>query len=120
LFVTTLPLAVARIEAERYLLPAIVAGACLAGLGAGAGTRGRPRRAGAALTGLLVAGTLYGTWAGGALAVGDTTQARARRWCERHLGSEELLVQEGYGARLATRAGFESLREGPEFAAASE
>lgn len=99
-----LPISMARIDAERYLAPVILIAAVLAGLSASLlfDLVPRHRRSWAlgvgALALLPVAVSGYAVASRGA----DTTQLQARRWCEANVGTKELLVQEGYGARLPT------------------
>jgi hypothetical protein len=54
-----------------------------------------------------------------ASAGGDSTFRLATQWCTTHVNARELLIQEGYGAPLLTRAALERFAAGKEFQAAS-
>ncbi len=105
-----LPISLARIEAERYLVPVVPLAALLIGgaavalasrLGRG---RWRPLRAALPIA-IVLPAILAGARA--AATGGDTTQLEARRWCEAHLGGDELLLQEAYGVNLPGREALE-------------
>jgi hypothetical protein len=118
------PIALARVEAERYLIPVVPLAALLAGLAVFAGPgalRGRWRVPALALAiaalalPALARGVRVGASGGG------STQLEARRWCERNLGRDRILVEEAFGAapltrqaRLETMAGALYAAAGPE------
>lgn len=123
-------LAAFRMEAARYLLPALPLAAALAAAGgkaalaAGAarlaGIR-RPARRLAALA--LWAALLLPTLGAGlrAAAAGrDTTQQQARRWLEAHLApARDVIVMESYGPVLRNAFQQDVVRRGNSYAAAS-
>jgi hypothetical protein len=117
-----LPIALARVEAERYLVPVIPLVAALAAAAACDVTErlaGRPRAvtwaalAGALLLPALIAGTRAGAAGSG------TTQVAARRWCETHLGRGSLAIVELHGPHIATRSAALDVEANPIFRAAS-
>src|SRR4030067_722171 len=63
---------------------------------------------GIALLFLMVPVSLRGVRTAGEGA--DTTQLQARRWCDAHVGRDELLVQEGYAARLPSSLQVQQVR----------
>src|SRR5262249_6323518 len=111
-----LPISLARIDADRYLVP-VIPMAILIGVAAG---RTLSERAAARWRAGAVAAVVV-AWAGPLLARAvaeaaqgsDTTQMEARRWCDQNLRADALLVQEGYAARLPTQLLRERLRAGP-------
>jgi dolichyl-phosphate-mannose-protein mannosyltransferase len=116
------PIALARIEAERYLLPILPLAAALAAevVLAGCERLKQPARTAAvaaavlALTGPALAGA-----ARAVRASDDDTRFAARRWCEAHLTSDDLIVQELYCAPLLGRVEWLTVRGGDLYAAAS-
>ena len=118
-----LPIALARIAAERYLAPIVPIAAALAA----AAAWGLPALAPAAARGevgaiafaLLFSPPAVAGWS----AVGaeaDRTRTEARRWCEAHLGPDQVMVQEGYGVVLPTPVDRIDVVSGRVYAAASE
>jgi Dolichyl-phosphate-mannose-protein mannosyltransferase len=100
-----IPISIARIDAERFILPVLATAALLAAATMFACLRPFHRGARAGFVGILAVliGSpliVHGLRAGARGS--DTTQIQARRWCERHLKPTDLLVQEGYSARLPT------------------
>ncbi len=117
-----LPIALARVEAERYLLPVLPLAAVLIAEVAFALAERLPVRARAA--GVVAAAALLAAPAlvAGARAVassGGETRIEARRWCEAHLTSRDLVVQENYGAPLLQRLEWLTVRSGPAYQSAS-
>lgn len=123
-------LAAFRMEAARYLLPALPLAAALAAAGgkaalaAGAARQAgirRPARRLAALA--LWAALLLPTLGAGlrAAAAGrDTTQQQARRWLEAHLTpARDVIVMESYGPVLRNAFQQDVVRRGNSYAAAS-
>lgn len=101
-----LPMTLARLEAERYLVPVLpLAGllAAAAALELAALLPARARSAGriAGTLALALPALAVGTAAGAAGR--DSTQLAARRWCEAQLGPDALMVEEAYGAQPLTR-----------------
>jgi hypothetical protein len=99
------PIAFARIDAARYVVPVLYCAALLVGVALAYalqrwGTR-LPRPA-VALGMLLILATPI--WGAATLIMQRqrTTQLVARDWCEKHLPDSALIVQEGYSARLPT------------------
>jgi len=111
------PISLAHIEAERYLIPVIPPVALLASmaaweLGGGASERWRSSLSVALIALLAIPVVAAGTRAA---ATGvETTQGEARRWCEQNLGGR-LLLQEHYGAVLATPNQISDIRESAPF-----
>jgi len=100
-----LPIGFARIEAGRYLAPLVPLASILAAgtlLRLGASVR-RVGAVGSVLASLILLAPVARSALRAAREGPDTTQAAARRWCERHLGDRELLLQEAYSAPLPTR-----------------
>jgi hypothetical protein len=100
-----LPVAVARVEAARYLVtipPAVAALAAAAALDLADRVELRWRRPALAL--LLAALVLPVAVTGltAAAAGGRSTRIAARRWCEAHLTSRDLVMAEMYTAPLAS------------------
>lgn len=115
-------ISLARVEAERYLMPLIPVAALLAAAAAVDlfGSLGRVRRFAPVLAALsLVLPVLPAGVRTGASGRGDT-QAEARRWCESHLKPEDLLLREGYSGELLTRQRVAVVRSSRGFAAAGE
>ena len=100
-----LPVVISPLRFDRYLTGVVPAAALLAGLAAATvaawAIRSRRRWIPVALGAAILAPALaFAVRAAGSGIV--TTQMLARQWCFAHLGREELLVQEQYGARLPT------------------
>jgi len=107
------PIALARIDADRYLVPVILFAAPLAAISGWIllGRLPRPGRRfamGLGLLFLMIPVSLRGVRTAGEGA--DTTQLQARRWCDAHVGRDELLVQEGYAARLPSSLQVQQVR----------
>jgi tetratricopeptide (TPR) repeat protein len=100
-----LPIALARIAAERYLAPVVPLAAVLAAAAALdlAARAPEPHRR-FALAVLVAALVLPPLARGVVTAAADEghTQIAARRWCETHLDRDQLMVQENYGVALPT------------------
>lgn len=114
------PIAIARVEAERYVLPVVAFGALLAGTSAAAlwSVTPAPRRrlALAAGVGLLLGPVLV---AGAAAAWRrGSTQNVAREWMERTLPQDALIVRELYGPSVLPRAEYLRILTSPVFEAA--
>ena len=105
---------------QRYLEPVIAVGAVLAASAVfRACDRLGSRRTQAvviAMAAMLVPVAIGGVRA--ASSGGRNTQAQARAWCEAHLGTHDLLVQEGYGAPLLTHDRQLEVAQEPWFRAA--
>jgi 4-amino-4-deoxy-L-arabinose transferase-like glycosyltransferase len=122
LLVFGVPVALAHIEVERYLVPVLPFAALLAadaalsvaGLVA---ARARPA-ARVALAALLTLPSLAAGFGSAALDA-DATRVEARRWIERHLTTRELILQETYGAPLLERMTAVAVRTGRVFRSAS-
>jgi hypothetical protein len=108
------PISLARIEAERYLVPVIPIAAVLIGVVAMASTgpvaEGWRRRARPALLAVLLLPALVAGVRAGSSGV-DSTQIQARRWCQDRVAADELLVQEAYGVSLSEREASERAGE---------
>jgi hypothetical protein len=117
-----LPISLARIEAERYLVPVIPVAAALIGTAALAVTDRLPagglRPARLILLAVLLLPALVGGVRAGASGA-DNTQLEARRWCQSRLSPDDLLVQEGYGVSMLTRSALEHARDERPFQRAS-
>ena len=116
------PVAIARIEAERYLIPLLPFIALLIAYAAIAIASwvpaGARRPALAVLVAALVTPALVtGIRAGGSL--GDFTRIEARRWFETHVSSDDIVVQELYAAPLLERMHVRHTRAGRVYASAS-
>ncbi len=99
------PVAIARIDAERFILPVVATAALLTAATLFACLRPFHRGARAGFVGILAVLTCAPLMVDGLRAGArgsDTTQIQARRWCERFLKPSDLMVQEGYSARLPT------------------
>jgi len=101
------PVALAKIEVERYLVPILPLAAVLAAWGALAWSDALPpgaRRVVASLAAvaLLIAPALHGAEVARAGAI--STQVEAARWCEAHVAPAELMVSELYGPPLIGHA----------------
>ncbi|HEY6866950.1 MAG TPA: glycosyltransferase family 39 protein [Candidatus Eisenbacteria bacterium] len=100
-----LPIALARIAAERYLVPVLpIAAVLFAEAALALIRRARPVRH-PGIEAIVMAALLAAPmWAGteAARAEEDRTRIEARRWCEAHLGRDQVMVQEGYGVELPT------------------
>jgi hypothetical protein len=100
-----LPVLISPLRFDRYLVGVLPAVALLAGVAAatitawaiGSERRWIPQVLGAVI---LVPALGAAVFAAGTGIV--TTQMLARQWCFEHLRSDQLLVQEQYGARLST------------------
>ena len=106
LLVFGLPVALARIEAERYLIPLLPFIALLVAFAAFQLVARVPERARrpalAIVAAILVIPALWtGVRAGGSL--GDYTRIEARRWMEANVGGDDIVVQELYAAPLLER-----------------
>jgi hypothetical protein len=117
-----LPVAVARVEAARYLvalLPAVAVLATVAVFDLAERFGGRTR--GLLRTMLLLALLLPVAVAGvAAAAVGSRyTQIAARRWCETHIGPHDLILAEAYTAQLPSLDARAMVEGSPIFQAAS-
>ena len=116
------PIALARVEAERYLLPILPLAAALVAEAVWAASEPLPRPARAA-TVLAAALAIAGPALGGAVravrASDMDTRFAARRWCEAHLMPDDLIVQELYCAPLLGRIEWLTVRGGDLYAAAS-
>lgn len=115
-----LPIAFARIEAERYLLPVLGVAAALAGIGTAALLRSRASSPAARV---FAASVLLG-WpiAHGARAAYEGaghTQTLARAFLERTFAPATLVVTEGYGPLLPTASRLDAVRGGPVYRHAS-
>ncbi len=118
-----LPIAVARVEAARYLVPVIPAVAVLAAAAAHALAGRLPGGARGVALALLVAALLLPVGAAGleaAAAGGGSTQSVARRWCEAHLDRRAMILAEAYTAPLPATEARAQVEASPIFAAASE
>jgi hypothetical protein len=97
------PVLLARVSFERYVVPVLPAGAVLAALAAFAiGDRIAGRARGPVLAALLAALVLVPALDGvrAAAAGRDTTQSQARRWIEANVSRVALVVEEEYAAPL--------------------
>ena len=117
-----IPISMARIDAERYLLPVVALAAPLAALGLAVGLESVPAHAraasmaaAAAMLMLMPAITGFGVARRGE----RDTQVEARRWCETHVGRDQLMVSEGYGPRLAEQRRVDDMRSRPAYLHAS-
>jgi hypothetical protein len=117
-----LPISLAEIEAARYLAPVIAIAAVLAAATAFALTSAIPARfrqvatAALALAMLVPAG--FAGWRAASTGA-DSTHRLAKEWCTAHLGPDDLLIEESYGAPLRTRVNLERFTATPEFQSAS-
>jgi hypothetical protein len=117
-----LPIALARVEAERYLVAVLPLAALLASdmaLAAAGRLPARARAAGLAAAALVLAVPALAAGLRAAAAGGDETRIEARRWIESHLGTGDLVVQETYGAPLLRHMEWLTVRSGPMYRAAS-
>jgi dolichyl-phosphate-mannose-protein mannosyltransferase len=118
-----LPISLASIDAERYLLPIVVTASMLAtiawhGASQMLATRS-PRWLPATLLALVLIPAMLGGWR--ALGRGRVqTQVEARRWCDSNLPHDALIVQEGYSARLPTNLQKQDFKQRPAYTLASE
>ena len=117
------PIAIASIDAERYVIPIVVVGSMLAGLawhGASLALRERsPAWLSSGLLGLVLLPAAFSGYR--ALSAGTLeTQVEARRWCESNMPHDALIVQEGYAGRLPTYLQKQELTKQPMYALASE
>jgi hypothetical protein len=125
LWLFMLPLGVAislaRVEAERYLMPLIPIAALLAAAAAVDlfGRIGRVRRFAGALAALSLALPVLPAGVRTGASGRDDTQVEARRWCESHVKPEDLLLREGYSGELLTRQRVAVVRSSRGFGAAS-
>jgi hypothetical protein len=108
LFGTTFlaPVVLSPLRFERYLLSVLPAVGLLAGVAITAlVSRPAPSRRRWVAAGLASALALPTIAAAvpAALRGVTTTQLEARRWCLKHVGPRDVLIQERYGARLPTR-----------------
>lgn len=117
-----LPIAFARVEAERYLLPLLPLAAVLVAelIFAAAERIPRPARApGLAAAALVLAGPAFAASVNAVLASDADSRIAARRWCEAHLAQPDLIVQEHYCAPLLGRMEWLTVRSGALYSAAS-
>jgi hypothetical protein len=117
------PISLARIDAERYVLPVLAIASVLAPIALLTGLKPFHRGARVGFASILVAllgAPLVVAGLRAASLGSDTTQLQARRWVEKFLRPTELLVQEGYSARLPTAAQAEIVRESAEYRLASK
>ena len=118
-----IPVAATPVLAERYLVPAIALGACLAATGAAALVQrfgsARLAAAGALVVALCAA---QPAWSGltAARAGRTTTQLESKRWCEAHVSDAELILSEAYGPALPSLSRVADVQESPLFQDASE
>jgi hypothetical protein len=117
-----LPVAVARVEAARYLvvlLPAVAVLATVAVFDLAGRVSGRTRWILRSI--LLLALLLPVAVAGVAAAVAGSryTQIAARRWCETHIGPRDLVLAEAYTAKLPSIDARVMVEGSPIFRAAS-
>ncbi len=116
------PIAVAHVEVERYLVPVLPFAALLAAeaaLALGARLSGRAR---AAVVAALVVAMVAPALRSGLRAAGSdpyASRGAARRWLESHLTRHDLLLQEVYAAPVLERLRAGELRASAVFAAAS-
>jgi hypothetical protein len=112
------PIGIAQIEADRYLVPLVPLAGVLAMTALFGWADRIPERFGrtARMAGALLV-LLPIAWRGTGKATEPhaTTQTLARRWCERSLAPDQLLVQEGYGASLPVRGKLIELESQPAF-----
>src|SRR5262249_40052937 len=126
LFGFGLPISLAHIDAERYLAGVIPFAALLAGGAAMALAQRVPRlprawRPAATIAGaLLVLGPAVARGVTTAARGIDTTQLAARRWCEANVARDELIVEEGYAARLPSALLIQNVATGPVYHLASD
>lgn len=115
------PIALAQVQAQRYLVPIIPAVALLASLIVFELARRLPGRWRAPAALALVAVIALQPVASGVAAAragADDTQIAVRRWCEQYLGPDALMLHEAHSARLPTARGTLTIEEGPAFHAA--
>jgi hypothetical protein len=120
--VFALPISLSHIEAERYVVPVLAMLAPLvaaAVLEFGDFARGWLRVAVSGLVALLVLAPVARLGIAEARRGADDTQLEARRWCEAHVPRGDLLVQEGYTARLPSATLIARAEEEPPFLHAS-
>lgn len=113
-----LPISLARIDAVRYLLPVIAAVALLAAFGADELVDRLPqsRRVPAIALLMVVLGVTPVLSGADAIHQGSRdTQVEARLWCEQHMRSDQLVITEGYGPRLADLGRIAALQESAEY-----
>ena len=100
------PAVMIRLDAERYLAPAIPMAAFLVAVTATAiASRTAPRLRSAAIGGIALL-TLLPVFAGGvaaALRGTDDTQRLALAWCRQHVPTTAFVVEEGWTAPLVSR-----------------
>lgn len=116
------PIAIARVDVERHVLPVLAVASVLAPIALLTGLKPFHRGARVGFASILVAllgAPLVVSGLRAASLGSDTTQLQARRWIERFLRPTELLVQEGHSARVPTAAQAEVVRESPEYRLAS-
>ena len=116
------PLAGARIGAERYLVAVLPAAAALAAAAAvelsqRAAPRWRPAAVAVLLASLLALPLVAGVRAAAAGAA--FTQVEARRWMQAHLAPEDLILQEAWGPGLPALGTRIEVATSPAFRAAS-
>jgi len=118
--VLLVPIVTVPVLAERYLVPSIAIGACLAAPGiAFVSRRLRSPRWSIAALGVVV--LVQPGWEGLAAArLGrSTTQLEASRWCQSHIGDRELILSEAYGPALVSVRQKTELMASPLFINAS-
>ena len=118
-----LPISFAHIFAERYLNPVIPLGAVLAASAAielVGRVAGRGRRAAGVAVMAAIGLPSLASGIETASRVPDAMETEARRWCEAHLTSHDLLVREQYGAPILSRLDWHAFQTGARFHSASE
>jgi hypothetical protein len=115
------PIAIAKIEVERYVVPLIPFAALLAAWGALSWAAAMPTLKGLTAVGVGLAVALPVALAGisAGRAGAGSTQVEALHWCERNLTTHDLVVSEIYGPPLLTRTEATRLEEYSLFQKAS-
>jgi hypothetical protein len=117
-----LPIAFARVEAERYLLPLLPLAAVLVAELVAALAQRIPRAVrapGLAAAALVLAGPALAASARLVIASATDSRIAARRWVEAHLSQRDFIVQEYYCAPLLGRMEWLTARSGALYGAAS-
>ena len=117
-----IPIALGRVEAERYLLPILpLAAVLIAELLPAAASRLPDRARAAAVAAAALTLVLPAAVAGvrAVVASDEDTRIDALRWCEAHLTSRDLVMQEHYGAPLLGRMDWLAVRGDRIYGAAS-
>lgn len=115
------PIAVARIEVERYVVPLIPFAALLVGWGAMSWAAAMPslQRVTAAGVGLAITAPIVLAGINASRAGAGSTQVEALHWCERNLTANDFVITEIYGPPLITRTEATRLEEYSLFQVAS-